>query len=308
LDGGATAKAQAWWGQHSPFAVWSRERQQRIEGVLADTLSDAAMAAPVRLGEAMRYAVLGGGKRVRPLLAYAAGEAVGADAADVDFVAAAVELVHAYSLVHDDLPCMDDDTVRRGKPSCHVAFGEATALLAGDALQARAFALIGQSRLHDRGDACELLADAAGACGMAGGQAIDLDATGRALDLPQLTAMHRMKTGAMIRASVRLGARASNRRSASDDSAFDVYADAIGLAFQIVDDVLDVDGTSASIGKTAGKDAANAKPTFVSLLGLAEARARAAALGKEAQAALAPFGDRGRRLSELADWIVRRTN
>jgi len=256
----------------------------------------------------MRYAVLGGGKRVRPLLAYAAGEAVAADVADVDQVAASLELVHAYSLIHDDLPCMDDDSVRRGKPSCHIAFGEATALLAGDALQARAFALIARSRLDDRADACALLADAAGASGMAGGQAIDLDATGRSLDLSELTAMHGMKTGAMIRASIGLGARASKRRSAADDAALDSYAAAIGLAFQIVDDVLDVEGTSASIGKTAGKDAANDKPTFVSLLGAVEARRRAEALGKEARFALARFGDRARRLSELADWIVLRTH
>ena len=291
-----------------PFAVWSRERQRRIEDVLAEALSDVAMPVPVQLGEAMRYAVLGGGKRVRPLLAYAAGEAAAADVADVDHVAAALELVHAYSLIHDDLPCMDDDSVRRGKPSCHIAFGEATALLAGDALQARAFALIARSRLDDRADACALLADAAGASGMAGGQAIDLDATGRSLDLSELTAMHGMKTGAMIRASIGLGARASKRRSAADDAALDSYAAAIGLAFQIVDDVLDVEGTSASIGKTAGKDAANDKPTFVSLLGAVEARRRAEALGKEARFALARFGDRARRLSELADWIVLRTH
>jgi len=291
-----------------PFAVWSRERQQRIEGVLAEALSSKAMPAPHRLAEAMRYAVLGAGKRVRALLAYAAAEAVGADADDVDAAAAAVELVHAYSLIHDDLPCMDDDTVRRGKPSCHVAFGEATALLAGDALQARAFALIGQSRLGHGEGACVLLADAAGASGMAGGQAIDLDATGGSLDLSELTAMHRMKTGAMIRASVRLGALASKRRSMDDDAALEAYATAIGLAFQIVDDILDVEGTSASIGKTAGKDAANDKPTFVSLLGAAEARKRAETLGRDARSAIAIFGKRARRLAELADWIVLRKN
>ncbi|HEY4137324.1 MAG TPA: farnesyl diphosphate synthase [Casimicrobiaceae bacterium] len=308
VGGSAAAKPQGRGDRHPPFAVWSRERQRRIEDVLAEALSNSAMPAPAQLGEAMRYAVLGGGKRVRPLLAYAAGEAVAADVADVDQVAAALELVHAYSLIHDDLPCMDDDAVRRGRASCHVAFGEATALLAGDALQARAFALIAHSRLDDRADACALLADAAGASGMAGGQAIDLGATGRSVDLSELTAMHRMKTGAMIRASVGLGARASKRRSPADDAALDSYAAAIGLAFQIVDDVLDVEGTSASIGKTVGKDAANNKPTFVSLLGAAEARKRADALGKEAQSAVALFGDRARRLTELADWIVLRSN
>src|SRR5947207_6963209 len=202
-----------------PFAVWSRERQQRIEEVLSDALDDRAMTAPARLREAMRYAVLGGGKRVRSLLVYGAAEAVGADAADVDAAAGAVELIHAYSLVHDDLPCMDDDAVRRGKPSCHVEFGEAIALLAGDALQARAFALLAQSPVDDPAAACALLAEAAGASGMAGGQAIDLDATGRTLDLVELSSMPRMKTGALIRASVRLGARASKGLSSTQDAA-----------------------------------------------------------------------------------------
>ncbi|HEY3180800.1 MAG TPA: farnesyl diphosphate synthase [Casimicrobiaceae bacterium] len=289
-----------------PFAVWSRERQRRIEDVLVRALSNDAMPAPARLGEAMRYAALDGGKRVRPLLAYAAGEAVNADPADVDCCAGAVELIHAYSLVHDDLPCMDNDALRRGKPSCHVAFGEATALLAGDALQARAFALVAQSGLHDTGVACALLAEAAGASGMAGGQAIDLDAAGGALDLSGVTAMHRMKTGAIIRASVQLGARCGDALVPADTAALDAYADAIGLAFQIVDDLIDVEGTAELTGKTTGKDAANAKPTFVSLLGLAGARSRADALRSEAHAALASFADRARRLSEIADWIVDR--
>jgi farnesyl diphosphate synthase len=306
LGDSAPAQPQAWGDVQPPFAVWSRERQQRIEAILAEALSDTAMPAPARLSEAMRYAVLGGGKRIRALLAYAAGEAVGAAPADVDAAAAAVELIHAYSLIHDDLPCMDDDAIRRGKPSCHVAFGEAIALLAGDALQARAFGLLAQSDLDDRAAACALLADAAGASGMAGGQAIDLDAIGRALDLPKLTAMHRMKTGAMIRASVQLGSRGAKTRAPGVEGALDAYANAIGLAFQVVDDILDVEGTSASIGKTAGKDAANDKPTFVSLLGTAESRARADSLGKDARAALVPLGDRARRLSEIADWIVAR--
>ncbi len=289
-----------------PFAVWSRERQRRIEDVLVRALSHDAVPAPARLGEAMRYAVLGGGKRVRPLLAYAAGEAVAADPGRVDSCAAAVELIHAYSLVHDDLPCMDNDALRRGKPSCHVAFGEATALLAGDALQARAFALVGQSGMGDRGAACALLADAAGACGMAGGQAIDLESAGRTLDLSETAAMHRMKTGALIRASVQLGARCGEPLAGAEAAALDAYAEAIGLAFQIIDDLLDVEGAPGLIGKTAGKDAANAKPTFVSLLGLAGAKSRAEALRSDAQAALVTFTDRARRLSELGDWIVER--
>jgi farnesyl diphosphate synthase len=254
----------------------------------------------------MRYAVLGGGKRIRPLLAYAAGEAIGAEAAVVDAAAAAVELIHAYSLVHDDLPSMDDDTLRRGKPTCHVAFGEATALLAGDALQALAFDVLARGGLPDAAGACALLAAAAGSRGMAGGQAIDLASVGATLALPELETMHRMKTGALIRAAVRLGAACGRPLAPGEAAALDSYASAAGLAFQVVDDVLDVEGSAASLGKTAGKDAAQGKPTFVALLGVAGARERAEALRVEAHAALAPFGPAGRRLSELADWIVLR--
>jgi farnesyl diphosphate synthase len=254
----------------------------------------------------MRYAALGGGKRVRPLLAYAAGEVAGADPDVVDAAAAAVELVHGYSLAHDDLPCMDDDTLRRGKPTCHVAFGEAMALLAGDALQALAFKVLAEGGLQDSGAACALLAEAAGVRGMAGGQAIDLEAVGAALDLPELETMHRMKTGALIRAAVRLGAACGRPLANAETVALDGYASAAGLAFQVVDDVLDVEGSAASLGKTAGKDAAQGKPTFVSLLGLPAAKARAEELRREAHAALAPFGGTARRLSELADWIVLR--
>jgi len=285
-----------------PWEVWSRERQRRIEDVLQRALADE----PGRLGEAMRYAALGGGKRVRPLLAYAAGEVAGADPAHVDAPAAAVELIHAYSLVHDDLPAMDNDTLRRGKPTCHVAFGEAVALLAGDALQARAFGLLAGSRRPAPAEACALLARAAGASGMAGGQGLDLAATGTTLAFSELTRMHRMKTGALIAASVQLGARSGRSLAASQSTALDLFASAAGLAFQVVDDLLDVEGSAASLGKTAGKDAAGNKPTFVSLLGLAEARRHALALGAEAHDALAPFGDAGRRLHELVDWIVAR--
>jgi farnesyl diphosphate synthase len=256
----------------------------------------------------MRYAVLGGGKRVRPLLAYAAGELTGADPDRVDAPAAAVELIHAYSLIHDDLPCMDDDVLRRGKPTCHVAFGEATALLAGDALQALAFSVLGSAALRDAGDACALLGQCAGAAGMAGGQALDLEATGRALTLAELEQMHRLKTGALIRASVALGARAGEPLAAHEQAALGVFAGAAGLAFQVVDDILDVEGSAATLGKTAGKDAAQGKATYVSLLGLAAARGYAETLRRDARAALAPFGARARRLAELADWLCVRRN
>ena len=287
------------------WAVWSGERQRRIEGVLERVLPSES-ATPAALHRAMRYAVLGGGKRMRPLLAYAAGELAGADPMIVDGVAAAVELVHAYSLVHDDLPCMDDDALRRGKPTCHVAFGEATALLAGDTLQALAFGTLAGAGMADPGAAVVVLADASGAEGMAGGQAIDLDAVGTSLDLPALERMHRMKTGALIRAAVNLGAACGAPLAASERAALDAYAGAAGLAFQVVDDVLDVEGNEATLGKTPGKDAAQGKPTFVSVLGLAAAKERAEVLRVEAHAALAGFGRRGRRLAELADWIVLR--
>ena len=256
----------------------------------------------------MHYAVLDGGKRVRPLLAYAAGQVADADPHVVDAAAAAVELVHGYSLVHDDLPCMDDDLLRRGKPTCHVAFGEAVALLAGDALQALAFTVLAKGGMPDPGAACALLAEAAGVDGMAGGQAIDLAAVGATLNLPQLETMHRKKTGALIRAAVRLGAACGRLLDDAEMRGLDAYAGAAGLAFQVVDDVLDVEGSAASLGKTAGKDAARNKPTFVSLLGLSAAKLRADELRHEAHAALAPFGSAGGRLAELADWIVLRTH
>ena len=288
------------------FALWSRERQTRIEGVL-----DRALAAPAgpaaHLHEAMRYAVLGGGKRMRPLLAYAAAELTDARVDAVDAPAAAVELIHAYSLVHDDLPCMDDDVLRRGKPSCHVAFGEATALLAGDALQALAFMVLGQGPGVAAED-CALLGRAAGVAGMAGGQAIDLAASGRMLSAAALATMHRHKTGALIGAAVHLGARRGRALDPQTDAALDRYIDAAGLAFQVIDDVLDVEGSSIALGKTAGKDAAQDKPTFVSVLGLAGAKAEAERLRQAAHAALAPCGAAARRLRELADWIVLRSS
>src|SRR5574337_421704 len=280
------------------FEVWSRERQQRIEGVL-EAILPAVGNTPARLAAAMRHAVLGGGKRLRPLLAYAAGELVGADADAVDARAAAVELVHAYSLVHDDLPCMDDDVLRRGRPACHVAFGVATALLAGDALQALAFGIL--ARAPGGAEACRVLADAAGPAGMAGGQQLDLEATADATGVDELSRLQRMKTGALIDAAVRLGAGCGRALSADEDAALGAFARAIGLAFQVVDDLLDAEGAAPGLGKTAGKDAARGKATFVTLLGRGEAKRRAQALNAEAHAALHPFGRNAMRLAELAD-------
>ena len=285
------------------FAVWSSERARRVEGVLERVLSPREESA-AELYRAMRYAVLGGGKRMRALLAYAAGEATGAQPDCVDAAAASVELIHAYSLVHDDLPCMDDDVLRRGRPTCHVAFGEATALLAGDALQSLAFEALAAGT-RDAGQ-LSLLAGAAGAAGMAGGQAIDLASTGQTISLSELEAMHALKTGALIRAAVRLGAACGRPMTADENDALDRYASAIGLGFQVVDDVLDVEGTAQSLGKTAGKDAVQRKPTYVSLSGLAAARERIEALRAEARAALSAFGLAARRLLEISDWIAQR--
>ena len=256
----------------------------------------------------MRYAVLSGGKRVRALLAYAAGELAGADPDVVDGAAAAVELIHAYSLIHDDLPCMDDDVLRRGQPACHIAYGDSIALLAGDALQALAYEVLAATRLRDAAAQLVLLAHASGSRGMAGGQALDLQSTGATLTLPELERMHRLKTGALIGAAVRLGACCGRPMNAEDSEALDRYASAIGLAFQIIDDVLDVEGTAQSLGKTTGKDAFQQKPTYVSLLGLAAARERAETLRAEARVALAGFGAHARRLGEIADWLTKRSN
>lgn len=280
-----------------------------MESVLAEWLPPAHIA-PRRLHDAMRYAVLGGGKRVRPLLAFAAGEVCGAGVERVQHAAAAVELIHAYSLVHDDMPAMDNDALRRGKPTVHVEFDEATALLAGDALQSLAFDILASTPLAD--DAAsqlkmvQLLAQAAGSRGMAGGQAIDLASVGKPLDLTELEFMHIHKTGALIRASVLLGAQCGSVPDATR-TALDHYAKCIGLAFQVVDDVLDAETPTATLGKTAGKDAANNKPTYVSLLGAARARELAQELRADAHAALADLGAPAARLRQLADFVVERT-
>lgn len=258
----------------------------------------------------MRYAVLGGGKRVRPLLAFAAGEVAQADVERVAIAGAAVELIHAYSLVHDDLPCMDDDVLRRGRPTCHVEFDEATALLVGDALQSLAFQLVGEYRLADdmatQLEMVKLLAAAAGSRGMAGGQAIDLDSVGKPLSVPELEFMHIHKTGALIRVAALLGVRCGNSLNEGDLGQVDTFAKCVGLAFQVVDDVLDADSSTATLGKTAGKDAKDNKPTYVSAMGIAPAREFAQQLRLRALAAVADFGPRARRLRELADFIVLR--
>ena len=291
------------------FAHWANSNQQRIEAQLQAVLPNSEVA-PRRLHQAMRYAVLGGGKRVRPLLAFAASEITGADSRRVALVGAAVELIHAYSLVHDDLPCMDNDVLRRGKPTCHVEFDEATALLVGDALQSLAFELLADHHLADdpsvQLEMIKQLAAAAGSRGMAGGQAFDLAATGAGLTLPELELMHIHKTGALIRAAALLGARCGAALAAADMERLDHFAKCIGLAFQVVDDVLDAEATTATLGKTAGKDARANKPTYVSVLGVSEAKKLADELRCDALAALDEFGERALRLRQLAEFIVLR--
>ena len=291
------------------FATWSHSQLQRVQEALQRVLPVPDIA-PQRLHQAMRYAVLDGGKRVRPLLAFAAGELAEADPGRVALAGVAVELIHAYSLVHDDLPCMDDDDLRRGKPTCHVEFDEATALLVGDALQSLAFQVLSDHRLADdpktQLEMVKLLAAAAGSRGMAGGQAIDLESVGKALTVPELEFMHIHKTGALIRASALLGARCGNALDAKALAQVDQFGKLIGLAFQVVDDVLDADSSTATLGKTAGKDAKDNKPTYVSAIGVARARALAQEMRQNALDALAGFGERALRLRQLADFIVLR--
>src|SRR5437870_8550955 len=285
--------------------------QARVEAALERFLPSEGIA-PQRLHDAMRYAVLGGGKRIRPLLAFAAGEAsvgepVSADPERLEIAACAVECIHAYSLVHDDLPCMDDDVLRRGKPACHVEFDEATALLVGDSLQSLAFQLLAEHRLSDdpavQVEMVKILAAACGSRGMAGGQQIDLEATGCSLTLPELEFMHIHKTGALIRAAVLLGAACGRELPQNEKPGLDRYAKAVGLAFQVVDDVLDYDASTATLGKTAGKDSKQSKPTYVSAIGIAAARRLAEELRGQAHEALKGFDARCRRLGELADFL-----
>ncbi|MDR6093902.1 farnesyl diphosphate synthase [Stenotrophomonas sp. SORGH_AS_0321] len=286
-------------------ATFARLRD-RIESQLDAALPSAA-DAPRRLHQAMRHSVLGGGKRMRPLLVHAAGEVFGADPHQLDAPAMAVELIHAYSLVHDDLPAMDDDALRRGKPTTHVAFDEATAILAGDALQTRAFSLLAEAALPaELRVAClQSLAHASGAAGMCGGQALDIDATGQLQSLDALTRMHALKTGALIRAAVRMGALCGHAPTA-DLARLDRFADALGLAFQVRDDILDVEASSEQLGKTAGKDVAQDKSTFPALLGLDGAKAKLAELSAVMDDALAGYGEEANALRALGRLAIER--
>ncbi len=288
----------------STFARW----RDRIESQL-DASLPAPELAPQRLHQAMRYSVLGGGKRMRPLLVYASGQIFGADEAALDAPAMAVELIHAYSLVHDDLPAMDDDAMRRGRPTTHIAFDEATAILAGDALQTRAFGLLADAPLPAllRVHCLQALSHASGAAGMCGGQALDIDATGHAQPLADLQRMHALKTGALIRAAVRMGALCGEAPQA-DLLQLDAFADALGLAFQVRDDILDVEASSEQLGKTAGKDQAQAKSTFPALLGMDGAKAELTALSERMRDSLAGYDERADALRALGRLAVERNH
>ncbi len=286
--------------------------QDRVESAL-DVRLPAANKVPERLHRAMRHSTLGGGKRLRPLLTYATGEALDLAPTILDAPACAVECIHVYSLIHDDLPAMDDDDLRRGKPTCHKAYDEATAILAGDALQALAFHILAEDptlavSAEQRVAMIQALASASGSLGMVGGQAIDLEAVGRTLDLPGLEAMHIRKTGALIRASVRLATLAKADIPAETADRLDHYAKCIGLAFQIQDDILDEESDTQTLGKTQGKDRQHNKPNYPTLLGLSGARQKAQELCEEALDSLSPFGTRAGLLQELAQFIVRRRN
>jgi farnesyl diphosphate synthase len=287
-----------------------RDCQNRVETRLAHWLPDAGIQ-PRRLHEAMRYAVLGGGKRIRPLLTYLSGQALGTDWSRLDGPACAVELIHAYSLVHDDLPAMDDDDLRRGQPTCHKAFDEATAILAGDALQGLAFQILGQdSAMIDdaprRLEMVRTLAVAIGSRGMAGGQALDLEAEGRDLDLAQLEELHIHKTGALIHAAVKLAVLSSSGYSEKQAQGLEHYAKCIGLAFQVRDDILDVEADTAILGKPQGADQRRGKVTYPALLGLEPAKDMALDLLEEALDSLSPLGEAGKPLDWLARYIVER--
>jgi geranylgeranyl diphosphate synthase type II len=291
-----------------PSRAWMESLQARTERALEAWLPSAD-THPARLHEAMRYAVLGGGKRIRPALVHAAGSALGVEPDTLDGPACAVELIHAYSLVHDDLPAMDDDDLRRGKPTVHRAFDEATAILAGDALQALAFYILahatrlgGEARVR----MVEDLSLAVGSRGMVGGQAIDLASVGKTLDIAELEDMHIHKTGALIRASVMLGARCARDADEAQRARLDHYAKCVGLAFQIRDDVLDVEGDTATLGKTRGADEALNKPTYPALLGLDGAKQRARELREQALAAIDSLDQRADPLRWIADFIVTR--
>ncbi|UTW06521.1 (2E,6E)-farnesyl diphosphate synthase [Pseudomonas benzenivorans] len=292
------------------IAAYQAQCQCRVDAALSELLQPPG-AELQRLYQAMHYSVVNGGKRVRPLLVYAACEALGGEAQDADGAACAVELIHAYSLVHDDLPAMDDDDLRRGQPTTHKAFDEASAILAGDGLQSLAFEVLADAERNPHAAELRLamitaLSRAAGPAGMVGGQAIDLGSVGQQLDQSALETMHRYKTGALIEASVRLGALASGRADDVALKALHAYAQAIGLAFQVQDDVLDVESDTATLGKTQGKDQANHKPTYPALLGLEQAKAYALELRDQALHALRAFDNGAEPLRELARYIVER--
>ena len=300
---------------HDPaqdLADWMKSIQAQVENAL-DVFLPSASIPPERLHEAMRYATMDGGKRVRPLLVFAAGQLFAADSAELARAACALEMIHAYSLVHDDMPCMDDDALRRGKPTVHKQYDEATALLVGDALQSQAFLILSQGQNPPLRQLAmlQILAHAAGSLGMCGGQAIDLASVGLRLNRQQLEQMHQLKTGALLRAAVLLGALCGTTLTSAENAALHRYASAIGLAFQVVDDILDATADSATLGKTAGKDAADNKPTYVTILGLEASRALARELRQEAHDALEAFSvasgsASSARLSQLADFIVQR--
>ena len=293
------------------FPEWVASKQHRIEDLLELCLPPAS-TAPTKLHSAMRYSALDGGKRIRALLCYAAAELTDCESQIADAAACAVELIHANSLVHDDMPCMDDDDLRRGKPSCHKQFDDATALLVGDALQTLAFEVISDAKLYSNSHLTayqqmrlvNLLAKATGSNGMAGGQGIDLASVGKTLSQAELETMHQMKTGALIQASILLGAIGANDIQLL---AIRDFANAVGLAFQVVDDILDVEADSDTLGKTAGKDADSNKPTYVSILGLGAAKQHAKTLYDQAISALAPLGSKAQRLRELTGIITQRS-
>ena len=293
------------------FPEWVASKQHRIEDLLELCLPPAS-TAPTKLHSAMRYSALDGGKRIRALLCYAAAELTDCESQIADAAACAVELIHANSLVHDDMPCMDDDDLRRGKPSCHKQFDDATALLVGDALQTLAFEVISDAKLYSNSHLTayqqmrlvNLLAKATGSNGMAGGQGIDLASVGKTLSQAELETMHQMKTGALIQASILLGAIGANDTQLL---AIRDFANAVGLAFQVVDDILDVEADSDTLGKTAGKDADSNKPTYVSILGLGAAKQHAKTLYDQAISALAPLGSKAQRLRELTGIITQRS-
>jgi farnesyl diphosphate synthase len=294
------------------LAAFAATCKRRVETALERFLPSAE-TLPAELHRAMRYAVLEGGKRIRPLLVYATGQALNADPGALDVAASAVECIHAYSLAHDDLPAMDNDDLRRGKPTCHRAFSEAQAILAGDALQAKAFYLLAHADMgtvtpQTRLQMVEILAMAAGSRGMVGGQAIDLGAVGKQLSIAELEDMHIHKTGALIRAAVLLGALCARELGDEQRHALDHYAKCVGLAFQVQDDILDVTGSTEQLGKRAGADGALEKPTYPALLGLAGARQRASELHQAASDSLSGFGPEAAPLRWLSAYIVARSS